>query len=197
MHMALSRFTEALTTIREVGDRREEGIILCNFAQLHYEQGNVERACELHDQALNIMRQIGERAWEGWILCLQASLLRLCFGDLEQALKLLSAAKRIINEVGEIADVIRCICERGHIALATAQTAQHQIEEARQVLVAFDAEPGSIMDKSITGLERAQAAFEAQEPHRLFRGELSADIAPKLKQWLRNQGMLEKKLTGS
>ena len=61
MDEARAHYDAALTVAREVGDRRREGIVLCNLGILHREQGRMDEARAHYDAALAVAREVGDR----------------------------------------------------------------------------------------------------------------------------------------
>ena len=62
---AIEFHEQALTILRNLGDRSGEGGVLGNLGLAYATLGETRRAIEFHEQALVIDREIGDRRGEG------------------------------------------------------------------------------------------------------------------------------------
>jgi tetratricopeptide (TPR) repeat protein len=97
---ALEPFQQALSIAREVGNRRLEGVILGDLANLHRTQGHASEALEHYHDALAIAREVGNRRGEGVVL---GDLGFLCQqqGRVSETLAHYGQALAISREVGD------------------------------------------------------------------------------------------------
>jgi tetratricopeptide (TPR) repeat protein len=68
LEQASDYYEQALSIFREIGDRRNEGIVLSNLGIAYYTSRQIPRASDYYEQALSIFRAIGDRPNEGLIL---------------------------------------------------------------------------------------------------------------------------------
>jgi predicted ATPase len=177
-------FGQALAIHREVGNRRSEGIMLGNLAIIHREQGRMEEAWALLQQALAIHREAGNASFEGITLREIATFERLCRGALDEAEGLVQEAEAILERIGSPRELIACLCECGHVALANNRPAHGLVERARSLNATLEAEAGGDIGQAVSKLQRAVEAFEAGQHERLFRGEPIEDLPEGLRRWL-------------
>jgi tetratricopeptide (TPR) repeat protein len=64
-HRAVQFFEQQLAIVREIGDRRGEGIALCNLGIAYKKLGETHRSIQFFEQSLLIDREIGDRRGEG------------------------------------------------------------------------------------------------------------------------------------
>jgi eukaryotic-like serine/threonine-protein kinase len=183
-------FERSLAIFRELGAPGADGTCLSNLALLHLEQGRVDEALLMSELALARHREIGHRQAEAFTLWLIAMMRRRCQADLDEAQSLVQAAETSLRAAGHRLTQVRCFCERGHLALARAHSARELLEEAEPIANAIGLAPQSEVGRAVLGLRRAQAAFEAGEHERLFRGELVEDLPEGLRRWLVQTGQL-------
>ncbi|MFQ5855444.1 MAG: tetratricopeptide repeat protein [Anaerolineae bacterium] len=91
---------QALTILRQVGDRRGEGNVLGDLGLAYAELGETRRAIWFYEQQLAIAHQIGDRRGEGNAL----GNLGLAFknlGDLHRAIEFYHKAVAIAREIGD------------------------------------------------------------------------------------------------
>ena len=99
MEDAREHYEGALAIHREVGDRRNEGIVLQSLGTLYRGQGRMEEACEHYERALAIHREVGNRRDEGIVLGGLGNL-HLLQGRMEEACEHYERALAIHREVG-------------------------------------------------------------------------------------------------
>jgi len=63
-HKAIEFHEQALTIVREIGDRRGEGNALGNLGSAYADLGDTHKAIEFYEQHLAIAREIGDRRGE-------------------------------------------------------------------------------------------------------------------------------------
>ncbi len=105
VYCALSKFREALThleqalsILKEVGDRSRQGNALSNLGSVYDSLGNTEQALSYYQQALEISREVGDRKGEGIRLNNLGSVYE-DLGNKEQALSNYQQALSIHREV--------------------------------------------------------------------------------------------------
>lgn len=97
---AIEFYERALTTAREIGDRRNEGNWLGNLGIAYSDLGQVERAIEHYQQALAISREVGDRRGEGNMLGILGVAHRL-LGQVERAIAHCQQALAVGREIGD------------------------------------------------------------------------------------------------
>jgi predicted ATPase len=88
----------ALTSAREIGDRRGEGNALGNLGNAYHDLGETRKAIEFYEQHLAIAREIGDRRGENTALWNKALALNE-LGDREQAIICAEESLRIHKEI--------------------------------------------------------------------------------------------------
>ncbi|MBI2568736.1 MAG: tetratricopeptide repeat protein [Candidatus Schekmanbacteria bacterium] len=167
---------QALAIYCELGDHQREGQALSTLATLRRDNGDLDEARALCERAITLHREAGDRTCEGDTLGKLAGLHRLAHGDLAVARSLTLTGETILREVGDRISLAALLCEAGHLRLAVRESARPLIAEARELAAASNVGPASFCLRKIDKLERAQAAFEAGEHDRLFRGQLTSDL---------------------
>lgn len=89
-----------LTIVREVGDRRYEGVVLANLGTLFSRERRMEEAREHLDAALAIHREVGDRRSEGMAL-LELGLVHVGQDRIGDGREYHEAALAIFREVGD------------------------------------------------------------------------------------------------
>ena len=84
---------------RSAGDRRFEGIVLGNRADLHWDAGEIEEAHALYARALAIHREVGNRRFEGITLS-NLGTAAAAIGDVEAARAAQQSGTTGLDEVG-------------------------------------------------------------------------------------------------
>jgi hypothetical protein len=120
----------------------------------------------------------------GW----KSPVLRLLEGDLDAAERLLDQAEPCLAEIGDRVEQARCLCERGHIALARGRSASAQLADLHAALEAIEPALRSGLTRAGARLQRAQQAFEAGRP--LLRGQAVEDLPARLRRRLERSGEL-------
>jgi tetratricopeptide (TPR) repeat protein len=180
---------QALLLARQIGDRRAEGHALHLLAHPEAECGRIEEAHRLFETTLAIFRECGDRKFEGITLSYRATLERRV-GELDQAERTLDAAELILTDLGDLLDLARSCCERGHLALVRDRMGRPFLEKAQQMAAALGVGPESEIGRAVIHLRRAVEAFERGGRHRLYRGELLEDLPDGLRSWLEQSGHL-------
>jgi serine/threonine protein kinase len=191
---AIALLTRAMAIHREIGNRRSEGIALGNLAIFYRYQGRVEEAWAHLQQARAIHSELGSLLSEGFVLREMATLQRQCHGAFDQAESLAQEAQAILEKAGHRLELVACLCERGHLALASHPPAREFLDQARSLTAALEARPEDRSGQNVSRLQRAQEAFEAGQHERLFRGELIDDLPEGLRRWLVQTGQLAPEL---
>lgn len=174
LETALVLGERALAIHREVGDRRFEGLSLGNIAAATQRLGFMEQAWKTAHEALAIHRECGNSLFEGLVLGELATLNRVWRGNLAEAGEMVEQQELIFRRIGAVRELATCLCERGHLALARNQSARELLEEALSVAERLRAGPKSALGDMVSGLRRAQEAFEAHQP--MFRGMRVEDL---------------------
>jgi predicted ATPase len=92
-------FESAIALCREIGDRRQAGLVLGNLGMLNVEQGRLDVGRSQVEAALALHRDTGERAEEGIALVNLAGI-EQASGRIDEARAKLGAALAIAREVG-------------------------------------------------------------------------------------------------
>jgi len=96
---ARQRFDLALSTSREIGDRRREGIALYELAMVQRGEGRMDEARTTCQAALHILRDQGD--WRGEIHALgELGIQSLLQGRLDEARSLIEGALAIVRQAG-------------------------------------------------------------------------------------------------
>jgi hypothetical protein len=115
-------------------------------------------------------------------LALMAAAQRRHRGGLDEAGKLLDAARPALHELDSFEAHGRWLCKRGHVALAGGSSAETLLREAEQRASGLELSDEGMRGKALARLRRAQAAFEAGRP--LQRGECAEDLPEALRRRL-------------
>lgn len=187
---ACALYEQALALHCRVGDRLGEGLARLNLVSYKLRMGDPEAARKLGEEALSVFREAGERRLEAVTLGLSAQRERLAQGCLSRAAALNNAAVHSLRELDAVLDLAFRHCEQGHIALAAEGIDVTALASAEQTADALGLGPASELRQEIEKLRRAQAGAAAGDWHRLFRGQLVADIPLGLREWLAASGQL-------
>jgi len=95
---ALRYHEQALRIRREIGDRRQEGVVLNNLGNVYVDLGQKQEALKFYDQALRIKKEVGDRRGEAITLF---NIGTACFdlGRNDAALACFLQAKHIFEQV--------------------------------------------------------------------------------------------------
>ena len=115
MEEAKTHLQGALAVHREVGNRRNEGVVLGNLGILHQEQGRMEEAKAHLQGALAVHREVGNRHFEGYLLG-QLARVHALQGDLQLATALLDRGETLAREVGAPDVIIEILSVRAEVA---------------------------------------------------------------------------------
>ena len=91
--------TAALAIHREMGDRRNEGIVLGRLGDLHRRQGRSEESRDAIERAEAMLREVGDPIELATVLCTRAELERRT-GDVATALAALAEAQQLAERAG-------------------------------------------------------------------------------------------------
>lgn len=122
----------ALQILRDSGNRVLEGLAINNLAHLDLAEGLPEAARAKNEQALAIHRQVGNRPDELTTLSALAELTRRVSADLDTASRYLREARGLAERWGNRFNLILCLCEQGHLALAASEAARPYLQRARE-----------------------------------------------------------------
>jgi serine/threonine protein kinase/predicted ATPase len=173
-------YEQALGAVREIGDRWQEGMMLGQLAGISLGEGRIDEARRLYEQALARAREMGDRRSEATLLASRARLERLS-GQLGEAESDAVSAEAVFDELAAPSELSIALCERGHLLLAQGRSGRPLLEEARRVGGTIGRGPDIEAQRVLGRLERAQAAFEAGAPERLWRGECIEDLPEPLR----------------
>ena len=98
--LAIDLFTQALATVRDIGDRRHQGSLLGNLGNCHFRLGEYQEAIDLNTQALAIARDVGDRPGEGARLSNLASC-HFGLAGYQKAIDLFTQALAIARDIGD------------------------------------------------------------------------------------------------
>ena len=149
--------TSALELARQLGDTRSEGAWLCNLANLALEQGDVRTARRHAEASLARLRQVGDRRNEGCAL-LELARIERYEGNLSSVEELLTSAGELLTETGEKMELLRCLCEQGHLRLARGESARADLAAARRLARSSGLTKSSPYHRFIDRLAEAEAA---------------------------------------
>ncbi|MGY1668949.1 tetratricopeptide repeat protein [Geodermatophilus sp. SYSU D00696] len=96
----IALYTQALTILREIGDRNGEGVALGALGNNYYMLDKYRQAIDIVTQALTIAREIGDRSLEGDALRGLGNYYSQ-LGDYRQAVDLYTQALTILRETGD------------------------------------------------------------------------------------------------
>ena len=188
-HLARAAFTESMRLHRQSGNPGFEGVSAGFLGILLAEEGQVEEGLELCRRALSLVREGGLVSRESYLLYAMAMLRRLLCGHLDEAEALARESLALCEKRGDVASRHQPLTELGFIELARGRSAAALISEVRELAAAQDATPESEVLQALAGLERAQAAFDVGELHRIFRGQLLEDFTPTYLDIIRSRGV--------
>jgi tetratricopeptide (TPR) repeat protein len=97
-------YEESLALLRQVGNRRSEGVSLGSLADVYRDAGQVEQSERAYEQILAIDREVGNRRSEGVHLC-GYGLLMLQLGRRAQALGCWRDGIMILRDSGAAAEI--------------------------------------------------------------------------------------------
>ena len=167
-------YEQALAIHREIGDRRLEAAAMTNLACVDRDQGRLQRARERFFQALELHRAVGNRLDEEDTLVQMAILGRRAGDALEGVEELLATAENLARGLENSLRLARCLCERGHLALARGGAGRELLEQAERLVAESGAGAQSEYSVLAARLRRAVEASEAGQP--LVRGEMAEDL---------------------
>ncbi|MDP6190550.1 MAG: tetratricopeptide repeat protein, partial [Gammaproteobacteria bacterium] len=96
----LETVIQAISTLREAGDKRNEGMHLGNLGNIYQQLGESERAMKALTEAVKVARLVGDRRSEGAHLG-NIGLIYQHRGDIDRALEHYTLAVDIQREVGD------------------------------------------------------------------------------------------------
>jgi tetratricopeptide (TPR) repeat protein len=181
-------YEQALSIHRETGDCRTQAVQMTHLACVHRDQGRLEQARQLFESALKLHREVGHRLHEEDTLVQMAILERRAGGDLDRAEAMLTEAEALSTELDDRLKLARCLCERGHLALARDRPARELLERAERQIAEAGAGPTSEYGILAGRLRRAVEASELKR--QLCRGELASDLPDGFRRWLEAGGRL-------
>jgi tetratricopeptide (TPR) repeat protein len=133
----LSHYMQALTVYQEARNRRGEGIVLGNLADVLLKQGLLEEATTHLQRAIVICDELTPAAAGAFRGVL--ALMRAQQGDVEEALSLLSVGEPLIESYrGEYG---KFLCKRAQVCLIAEdrEQAARSLEQAQSIAKTLDA----------------------------------------------------------
>jgi tetratricopeptide (TPR) repeat protein len=100
-------------------------------------------------------------------------------GDAAQAQRLLGQAESVLRDAADTRALAVCLCERGHLVLASGLSARDLLEQVEALSSTLAAGAGHQLEQAIPRLRRAVEAFEAGGP--LLHGERLEDLPDELR----------------
>jgi CHAT domain-containing protein/tetratricopeptide (TPR) repeat protein len=97
---ALEKYKEALSLMRDAGNRKGEAYTLDRIGSTYKSQGDNQKAIEYYHQALTIFRDMGAR-WEEASVLNGAAIVYHILGDRQKALEYFNLALPIVRTVGD------------------------------------------------------------------------------------------------
>lgn len=130
---------DALFSFRQVGDRRNEAMMLNNYGFLRRNQGRFEEAEPLHLQSLEIRREIGDRVGQGRILGM-LSILYERQGRLEEARQSAADAVAMSREANDHLFLATGLAQLGmaEYRLGNIEAAKQAYDESRTTFIGID-----------------------------------------------------------
>jgi len=120
---ALGLYERALGAYQAVGDRRGEGMVLTNFANLCTRRGRLAQGLSLHHAALKIHREMRNRTLESLSLN-NLSLVERKLGNLARALELLEESLALRKELGDFRRIAYVLGNIGDLYGVLGRTAE-------------------------------------------------------------------------
>jgi tetratricopeptide (TPR) repeat protein len=151
MDEALTCYATALAVVREVGNRRFEGVVLGNLGGLHLDLGRIEEARSCLESALVIHREMGSRN-AGGIVLRSLALLHAREGKAAQARVELDEAETLLRATDDrlqLAVLYCCRAETEHLAAADLAAARAALGEAERLAAEVDTLPGSELGRTL------------------------------------------------
>jgi tetratricopeptide (TPR) repeat protein len=130
---AIEYYEQALTLMREVGDKASEGMALGALGSAHQALGEVSKAIEYYEQALTIARAVGDKSREGaWLGSLGQIFAES--GNYEHGIEALRQSLLIADEIQEprLKSFTGKELAQAHLLHGDLTAAQQAIEAARQ-----------------------------------------------------------------
>ena len=112
--LAIDHYQQALTMVRQLGDRRNEGVSLGHLGSCCRQLGQIPRAIDLYQQALTIARQTGNRRGEIAMLT-SLGICHRSLGRLRQAVEFCQQALTIARQTGNRISEAQCLTTLGVI----------------------------------------------------------------------------------
>ena len=169
---AADAFGSALAIHQEVGNLRSQSIVEANLGNLRRKQGRFDEAERLYRSALTICEKQGEDLRTANVIGNMATLERQR-GRLNAARELSERALEICRRMGDHQELVKQLCERGHLALAMGEDVQSWWTEARRIATDHWTGTQGEVARALTRLERATLAAAQEEE--LVHGECRED----------------------
>ncbi|MFN7973886.1 MAG: tetratricopeptide repeat protein [Acidobacteriota bacterium] len=176
---ALRTIEEGVALARETGDALALGVMLGNVSMFALELARTDRALQSAAEALRIATETGDVKTQG-IALYRLGRAHRHLGAFDDAARDLARSLAILEPEG-YPELVECLCERGHLALAAGEAAD-PAATCRDLLSRATAHvagtvPTIANRKAIARLHAAVAAFEAGAS--LVRGECVSAALPK------------------
>ena len=164
---------QALEEAFQVGDRFVEPLVLVNRAQMDLEDGRYAEAEQRLARTLRLIEEYGSLRYEGLALAGLAMVSRRR-GDLEKAMAFLPRAEGLLRRVEDRIELGRCLCEKGHQALAAGRRADPMLAEARAIARELGCKSWSPL---VQAVERLESSIDAANRGEALRyGDRASDL---------------------
>ncbi len=130
---AIDCFEKSLSIVREIGDRRGEGVALGNLGNAYSDLGDARKAIEFYEQHRNIAREMGDRRGESADLG-NLGVAYSDLGDARKAIEFYEQALVISREIGDRRGEGNALGNLG-VAYSALGDARKAIEFYEQALV--------------------------------------------------------------
>ena len=158
-------YEASLVIAREVGNRRDEGVVLGLLVMLDHLQGRDADASARFDEALAIHRADGNRHYEGVVLAHLGDLLSRQ-GLHAQARDVFAQGEALLRALGEKLELASLLCARGRLELDAGEPekAQAALQDAQAQACGLGSESPAGVGKDIEALRQMiEAAARRQE----------------------------------
>lgn len=179
---AIFLLEQALQIHRDVGYKRGESVALGHIALALHEQGKVGQAMEAIEQAIALTSQLQYNHMEG-VFRVYYNMFQRRMGTSPEVLhEWLDQAEPFLALAENDPYLALVYCERGHLFLLAARSAESYLTQAIRVVkeAGLEHTAPSELGQAISRLRRAQERFEQGDE--LLQGEAPLDIPPLLRE---------------
>ena len=176
---------QSLLCSQIVGDTRGIAMAQVTLGALWRDRGELGRAHQFYDEADEHASRMGERYLQAHSYLYRALTFRYS-REVTQAYTFLNQAERLFGEADEYLMMMRCLCERGTLALASGESAEAQEERVREIIRSLDVGPKSAAQVDADNFFEACAAVAKGEP--LLLGSVPENLPPAIRQLAQRDG---------